>query len=528
MANRLYRADCKVVAEQLKAEGIKVDLIYLDPPFNSNRTYSMIFNHGGVTAQQKAFHDMWDFTDSTRQLVLDFRSELDDWDLPDAFKEFMRAWVQILEGGNADDRKLLNYLMYMTQRLLRLRDILKPTGSIYFHCDPTASHYLKIIMDGVFGRKNFRNEIIWSYDGPGRPPARDFRRKHDVILRYSYGEDYMAVSDGLAPRRKLTEAELEGYNRTEDGRYYYDLPRGDYTDSSIERLDREGRIRWTSRGKPRVVMFLDHRADGVYRAKHLPDVWADITALGHAGNSRGFVTEKPLRLLQRIISASSDDNALILDPFCGCGTTIHSAHNLGRQWIGVDISGDAVDEIRDRLAEIGVHESQGQYDVLEGNPDTMAEYNRLNPFEKQEWLVRRLGGLPNPKKSGDHGIDGDMTFHTGTDKDGNDTWGRMVFSLKTGKQRAPAHVRELRGTMKNEEAHMGVLVLDCDPTLGMETAADKAGRFVYQPITNMPPKEYAKVQIVTANEIIDGAKADCPPSMQVVKRFRKSQTELEV
>ena len=158
---RLYRADCKLILDQLLQEGIRVDLIYLDPPFNSNRTYSMIFNHGGITAQQKAYHDMWDFTDSTRQLVLQFRDELDAWDLPVAFKEFMQAWMRILEGGTSDDRKLLNYLMYMTQRLIRCRDILSPAGAIYFHCDPSASHYLKVIMDGVFGRRHFRSEVIW-------------------------------------------------------------------------------------------------------------------------------------------------------------------------------------------------------------------------------------------------------------------------------------------------------------------------------------------------------------------------------
>ena len=187
--NRLYRADCKVVAEQLKAEGLKVDLIYLDPPFNSNRTYSMIFNHGGVTAQQKAFHDMWDFTDSTRQLVLDFRDELEKWDLPDAFKAFMRAWVRILEGGTGADRKLLNYLMYMTQRLLRLRDILTSTGSIYLHCDPTAAHYLKVIMDGVFGRTNFRNDITWRRTGSKSLNPRRYVSNCDRILHYSRSDD---------------------------------------------------------------------------------------------------------------------------------------------------------------------------------------------------------------------------------------------------------------------------------------------------------------------------------------------------
>ena len=169
---------------------------------------------------------------------------------------------------------------------------------------------------------------------------------------------------------------------------------------------------------------------------------SDIPPIGaHAKERRGYATQKPLALLERIVKASSNPGDLVLDPFCGCGTTVHAAQVLNRRWIGVDISGDAVDEIVDRLAEIGVHESQGHYGVHEGNPDTMAEYTRLNPFEKQEWLIRRLDGLPNPKKSGDRGVDGDMTFHMGADGQGNDMWGRLVFSVKTGKQRSPAHVR---------------------------------------------------------------------------------------
>ena len=221
--NRLYRADCKVVAEQLKAEGVKVDLIYLDPPFKSNRTYSMIFNHGGVTAQQKAFHDMWDFTDATRQLVLDFRDEMEKWDLPDAFKVFMSAWVGILEGGTADDRKLLNYLMYMTQRLIRLRSILKPTGSIYLHCDPEASHYLKVIMDGVFGRANFRNEIVWHYSGWNRRLRSAFNSRHDVVLFYSRDVKKQAFNSYAVPwedEGQYLRARKQKLHHDDEGRSY--------------------------------------------------------------------------------------------------------------------------------------------------------------------------------------------------------------------------------------------------------------------------------------------------------------------
>lgn len=178
-----------------------------------------------------------------------------------------------------------------------------------------------------------------------------------------------------------------------------------------------------------------------------------------------------------------------------------------------------------RLADSGVSAAD-RYDLYEGSPDTMAEYQRLTPYEKREWLIRRCGGLPNPRKSGDRGIDGDMSFHMGLDSGGNDVWGRLLFSVKTGKQRSPAHVRELRGTMRNEHAQMGVLILDGDPTPGMESAAASAGSFEYKPIVDLLPKEYDKVQIVTAYEIIDGARADHPPTIHEVKEYRRTQSRL--
>ncbi|MDE0234780.1 MAG: DNA methyltransferase [bacterium] len=562
--NRLYRSDCKIVTEELKREGVKVDLIYLDPPFNSNRTYSMIFNHGGVTAQQKAYHDMWDFTDSTRQLVLDFRDELEKWDLPESFKQFMRAWLDILEGGSASDRKLLNYLMYMTQRLIRFRDILKPTGSIYFHCDPTASHYLKVIMDGVFGRRNFRSEVIWRRTNAHPLSIRKYEAITDTLLYYTASDTFTfhgarvplsaeqikALYSQSDSRGRFASTDLSGgrpggpeaykpFNGVTppSGRAWapptlsrfpqwaQDILGPAYSDldplSKCHALDDAGLIHWTRSGRPRLKRYLDGQPTQL-----VPNLWVDIPPAGKQ-ERRGYQTQKPLTLLERIVSASSHPDDVVFDPFCGCGTTIEAAERLGRRWIGVDISGDAVDEIKDRLEDMGVY-SPEHYDIYEGSPDTMAEYQRLNPYEKQEWLVRRCGGLPNPRKSGDRGIDGDMNFHMGTDKNGDDIWGRLIFSVKTGKQRSPAHVRELRGTMRNERAQMGVLILDGDPTPGMEQAAASAGRFTYQPIENLPPKEYDKVQIITAYEIIDGARADHPPTMQDVKRYRQAQGRLRI
>ena len=290
-------------------------------------------------------------------------------------------------------------------------------------------------------------------------------------------------------------------------------------------LDDAGLIHWPKKvdGKPRYKKYLS-----TLKGRYASDLFADISPIGSRANERrGYATQKPLKLLERIVRASSNPGDIVLDPFCGCGTTVHAAQVLNRRWIGIDISGDAIDEIKSRLAELGVYDGC-RYGVFEGSPDTMAEYTRLNPFAKQEWLVRKLGGLPNPKKSGDSGIDGDMTFHMGVDNNNRDQWGKIIFSVKTGKQRNPAHVRELRGTMKNERAQMSVMVLDGDPTPGMETAAEKAGKMSYQQRSDMAPKEYDRVQIITAYEIIDGGKIDCPPTMQVVKRFRESQIQMQV
>ncbi len=465
-------------------KGLKVDLIYLDPPFNSNRTYSMIFNHRGITGQQKAYHDMWDFTDSTRQLVLDFRSELLSWDLPDSFKTFMDAWLSVLEQGTEKEKKLLNYLMYMTQRLIRMKTILNDTGSIYYHCDPTASHYIKVIMDGIFGRENFVNEVIWHYT-TGGASKKHYSRKHDVLLFYSNAHN----KHSFYPEKIL-------------------FPR---TDEVLRRI-RSG-------------------TDGATRATtetKLPmDVWTDINALNPMSKERmGYPTQKPVELLNRIIQASSKEGDLVLDPFCGCGTTIEAANNLGRNWIGIDISGDAVDEIKDRMEKRANCYKDKDYKFIEGNPETIAEYKRLNPYDKQDWLVRKLGGLPNPKKSGDGGIDGEMTIHLGLDHDGSDRWGKLIFSVKTGKQKNLAHVRELLGTMI-DNTEIGVLVLDTDPTDGMDKAANQAGTFKYHPNKNLPSKEYKKVQIITACEIIDGAQIDCPPTIREVKEHRKEQMEIK-
>ena len=250
-----------------------------------------------------------------------------------------------------------------------------------------------------------------------------------------------------------------------------------------------------------------------------------ITDVRRQRRSHEYPTKKPQELLERIIEASSNKGDMVLDPFCGCGTSILAAHKLGRRWIGIDISGNAIDEIDQALSKIGTN---ANYKLFEGQPDTMAEYNRMSAYDKQDWLIRRVDGLPNPKKSGDRGVDGDMAIHLGVGDDDRDKWGRVIFSVKTGKQRKPEHVRELIGTLRSEGADIGVLILDTEPTEQMEQAAQKAKTISYQQHKDLPPKEYDRLQILTAYEIIEGAKVDCPPTLQAVRRFREAQMEMRV
>ena len=553
MNNFLYRGDCKTILDGFITKNSSVDLIYLDPPFNSSRTYSILFNHREISGQQKAYHDMWDFTDITRQLLLDFKCELKRWDIPENFKLFMEAWLKILEQGTAEDKKLLNYLMYMTQRLFRLKEILKTTGSIYFHCDPTASHYIKIIMDGIFGRDNFMSEITWKRYAVHSLAKNTYDSISDIILFYAkdkqkslfnkvFGEinkkelekkfDKIEMKTGrryqhVALEQSSNRSSAGETRRIEDRTVLSNLG-WRWSQETFDRRIAENShiIYWTRNGKPRYKQYADE-----YEGVPLGNIWTDIPYLsaGDKKERRGYQTQKPIALLERIISASSNKGDVILDPFCGCGTTLDAAHRLERKWIGIDISGCAVDEIKLRLEDLDVYEGEN-YKCVEGNPDTMMEYRRLTPYEKQDWLVRRLRGLPNPKKSGDGGVDGDLEFHVGTEN-GKDQWGRLVFSVKTGKQKKPADVRELKGTLESVNANMGVLIIDSDPTPAMEKLARESGVVKYQQDKDIPPKEYDKIQIITAQEVIDGGEIDCPPTLQEVKQYRdlhRKQIKLKI
>ena len=312
------------------------DLIYLDPPFNSKQNYAAPI---GSRAAGAAFKDTW---------------TLDDVDLAwhGEIAERQPALYAILDAaGHSHSKSTKSYLIMMAVRLLEMKRIIKTSGSIYLHCDPTAGHYLKMLMDSIFGAEYFRNEIIWGYGGRGaKAVSRQFPRNHDLIFLYGAekGRKHRRVyKEILHPLHKLPSH----IRIDKTGKPYKTSPRGDYTDASIARLEKENRIHRTSSGNIRIKYFLELRNSTVVDRSLVGDCWDDIPDMMHTPKDErtGYPTQKPLALLSRIIEASSDEGDMVLDPFCGCATTCVAAEHLGRQWAGIDLSAKALELVKFRL-----------------------------------------------------------------------------------------------------------------------------------------------------------------------------------
>ena len=358
--NALYYGDCLDWMREWPDES--VDLVYLDPPFNSNADYNIIFGAGdGAPAQVRGFADTWKWDAAAAERVARIENALNH---PlHATATGLRA--QLGPSG------MLAYLTYMGERLLEMRRLLKPTGGIYLHCDPTASHYLKGVLDAIFGHASFRNEIVWSYRRWSVASFRGFQRMHDTIFYY--------MKD---PARGIYNVEYEPAS-----------------ESYLQRFG--GGSNRKDPDNPTRVIPVDEPTRGMPRR----DVWSDIGII--AGNSRervGYPTQKPLALLERIVAASSNPGDLVLDPFCGCGTAVVAAHNLGRRWIGIDISATAMDIIQRRMKPAGIEAE------TYGIPRDLPSARRLaaeRPHDFEAWAVSCVPGLaPNERRGGDGGIDG--------------------------------------------------------------------------------------------------------------------------
>lgn len=512
--NALYYGDnLEVLRRDIATES--VDMVYLDPPFNSNRSYNVLFKHKTGTeaqAQIEAFDDTWTWSQDSEQEYLTMIAGQAPTKVADAL---------VAMRGLLGENDVLAYLVMMTSRLVELHRVLKPTGSLYLHCDPTASHYLKIILDTIFGAENFRNEISWMRSGAKNDPQR-YGRSHDVIFFYTKGKKFTWNTQYT----EFTDASIiKNYTHVEEGtgrRYRRgDLtaakPGGDvdfvwhgvqpykgrhwaYSRENLDRMLEEGRIEFRSTGMPVYKRYLDEQP-GV----PLQDIWVDVRLTSADKERLGYPTQKPVALLERLILSSTNEGDVVLDPFCGCGTAVDAAQRHGRRWIGMDITYLSIDLIDKRLRHAYGDDVAQSYEVV-GIPRDIGGARALfarNPFEFERWAVSMVDGQPNEKQVGDRGIDGVIRYPV----DGKGNTGRILVSVKGGTQVNPAMVRDLVGTVQSHKADMGVLISMDTKTPGMIEAANHSGLF--RAVAH--GRDYPVVQIITVEELLSGKRPNLPP-----------------
>ena len=515
--NHLYFGDNLDILRQHIADE-SVDLIYLDPPFNSNATYNVLFRERSgeeSAAQITAFDDTWRWNIESELAYQDVITQQAGkiGDLLAALRSFL---------GQND---MMAYLTMMAQRMVELHRVLKPTGSIYLHCDPTASHYLKLLMDAVFGLANFRNEIVWkrtSAHSDVVQGARHMGRIHDVLLMYSKGT--MPKWNTVYVPYEQEYIETAYRYEDEDGRRYQTQPLhaakpgGDtlyewkgklpppgrywaYSKGNMERLDAEGRIAYSRTGTPRYKIYLDEK-----EGRPLQDMWADISPVHVQPKERlGFPTQKPEALLERIISASSNEGDVVLDPFCGCGTAVTASERLNRRWIGIDITHLAVTLIRHRL-----HDAFGEdlrpYEVV-GEPKDLLSAESLalhDRYQFEWWALGLVDARParDRKKGADAGIDGFINFFD--DNSGKPK--RIVVQVKSGNVQRN-QIATLKSDMEREKADLALFVTLKPPTGPMVNEALGAGFYAPEAF---PDDNFQKVQILTIEELLGGGRPDYP------------------
>lgn len=540
--NTLYYGDnLDILSRYVPAES--VDLVYLDPPFNSSRNYNVLFQEQDgdrAAAQIKAFEDTWRWDESAAAAyheVVEGGGKV---------SEVMQAF-RLFVGTN----DMLAYLSMMAPRLVEMRRVLKSGGSLYLHCDPTASHYLKLLLDAVFGPMSFANHITWKRSDSHSDSKHQFANTSDHILFYRKSDDttfqpqygeypvetlrdwylHLEMPDGST--RRMTEAEREsqqipkGARRFNTGDLSSPNPRPNLmyeykglpyppkgwrcSEERMRELDGRGLLLFPDDPKGRIMFkrYLDEQSGVV-----VGDIWTDIGQLrGAAAERLGYPTQKPVALLERIIQASSKEGDVVLDPFCGCGTTIAAAQKLNRKWIGIDITHLAINLIRTRLRD--TYGESVKFEVL-GEPttaDDAAELASTDPYQFQWWALGLVGARRvEQKKGADKGIDGQLYFHDGGK--GKDTK-QVIFSVKAGHVTV-SQVRDLVGVITREKAEIGVLISFEKPTGPMRTEAASAGYY------ESPWGKHPKVQLIAVDELLEGKTIDMPRTVGTNKTFKKA------
>ncbi|MBU9699494.1 restriction endonuclease [Rhodobacteraceae bacterium HSP-20] len=508
MVNTLYYGDnLKVLRESIRSE--TVDLIYLDPPFNSNASYNVLFKSPQgqeAAAQIQAFDDTWHWGESAEE----------------AYQEVMRsgnaAAAEMLRAmrGFLGENDMMAYLAMMALRLIELHRVLKPTGSLYLHCDPTASHYLKVLLDAVFGGKGYQNEITWKRTTT-HSDSKTWSKVADKVFFFTKSDAFVWNT----PREPHSEEYLSDKYRHDDGdgrgRYRLDNmtspnprpnmmyewkghespPKGwRYSLETMQRLDSDGRV-WYPRNRsgeidvtkrPQLKRYLSEQSGGV-----MGTIWTDIPPLNSQAQERlGYPTQKPVALLERILNASSNPGDVVLDPFCGCGTTVHAAEKLGRAWMGIDVTHLAIGLIEKRLRQA----FPGVAFTTQGVPQDLASAQDLARrgrsdgryyFEFEKWALSLIDAVPGNlgKRGADGGFDGNLYFGR---------TGRGIVSVKAGDNVGRAMVGDLKGVMDRQKADLAVFLTLTPPTRPMVEEAASAGQVEVDGVA------VPRVQIVTIEE----------------------------
>jgi adenine specific DNA methylase Mod len=522
--NSLYYGDnLDILREHIADES--VDLIYLDPPFNSNASYNVLFKapDGHQShAQMEAFEDTWHWNE-TAERAFDDVMQSGNTDAA----EMLRAMRSFLH-----DNDMMAYLAMMAVRFIELHRVLKPTGSLYLHCDPTASHYLKVLLDSVFGKEKFLNEIVWLRTHSHNMKTRGWIRQNDYILYYSKTDEftfniqYMEYGAAQLSRFKpdrdgrLFKAENLTFSTANPARQFEwrgsTPPKNRSWGADKETLEKwysEGRILLKKDGSPRLdglKVYLDDT-----KGKPCGTNWTDVSRIGNTSGERlGYPTQKPLALMERILQASSNEGDVVLDPFCGCGTTVHAAQKLNRQWIGIDVTHLAISLIQKRLRDafgaipIEIH---GVPRDLDGARALAAQ----DKYQFQWWAVSLVDAAPygGKKKGADSGIDGFIYF-----KPDGKTTEKAIVSVKGGENVGVPMVRELIQVVNREKAKIGVLITLAEPTAPMKKEAIAEGFYKTE------YGDFPRLQILTVAQLFAGQRPHMPWIDPTV--FRKARREV--
>jgi len=523
--NTLYYGDNLVILREfIKDESI--DLIYLDPPFNSEATYNVLFKSPDTKEQSHsqitAFEDTWHWG---HEAQMEYDEIINSSNI--RLSELIQALRKFLK-----ENDMMAYLVMIANRLIELHRVLKPSGSLYLHCDPTASHYLKLVLDAVFGFENYQNEITWKRT-TAHNDTKKFGKNTDIIFFYTktdkftfniiyqpYDEEYKARFRNIdKDGRRWADYDLSAKGLSGGG-YIYEYK--GYKSlwrcpiETMKKYDEEGRLHFTKTGGIRFKRYLDDMP-----GMPCQSLWDDISPINSQAKERlGYPTQKPLSLLERIIQASSNPGDIVLDPFCGCGTASHAAQKLNRRWIGIDITCLAISLIEKRMKEA----FPGLKIDIKGTPkdiESAMDLARRDKYQFQWWAISLIDAVPyqDKKKGADSGIDGIIFF----DDEGSGKYKKIIISVKGGEHINVSMIRDLKGTIERENAAIGIFITLFEPTEPMKKEAASAPLYISQ---RYPSLKCPSIQILTIKGLLDGTEKPIYPNVLLHNiGFKKSEKE---